>query len=128
MGLRLSSWSLSPRGQILQDKDNGRNKEELSPVQIKDKGAKCSAVSDSLQPQGLQLSMEFLGRNTGVTCHFLLQESFLPMDQTCVWHLLHCQADSLPLVPPGKAYKIKIAHIFILEVKETFPTTHVPKG
>ena len=35
-------------------------------------------------------------------CQLLLQGIFWPKDQTYVLHLLHWQADSLPLAPPGK--------------------------
>ena len=45
----------------------------------------------------------FLGKNTGVSCHFFLKGSSQPRDHThCLLHFLHQQADSLPLVPPGK--------------------------
>ena len=50
------------------------------------------------------LSMDFPGKNTGVGCHSLLQGIFptqgLNPHPLC---LLHWQADSLPLVPPGKS-------------------------
>ena len=43
------------------------------------------------------------GKNTGVGCHFLLQGIFLTQGSNpSLLHLLHAQADSLPLVPPGK--------------------------
>ena len=46
---------------------------------------------------------KFLGKNTGVRCHFLLQGIFLTQESNLLLlHLLHWQADSLPLVPPGK--------------------------
>ena len=50
----------------------------------------CSVMSDSLQPYGLQpvrlpCPLNFSGRSTGVGCHFLLQGSSLPRDQTCVY-------------------------------------------
>ena len=47
-------------------------------------------------------SMEF-SRQTRVDCHFLLQEIFLTQgsNHRLLW-LLHWQADSLPLPPPGK--------------------------
>ena len=36
-------------------------------------------------------------------CHFLLQGIFLTQGSNLLlWHLLHRQADSLPLAPPGK--------------------------
>ena len=49
----------------------------------------CSIVSDSLRPHGLQLTKHFspwnfLGKNTGAGCHFLLQGSSQPRDQTHV--------------------------------------------
>ena len=46
------------------------------------------------------------GKNTGVGCHFLLQEIFLTQGQylRLLW-LLHWQADSLPLAPPGKPHR-----------------------
>ena len=42
----------------------------------------CSIMSDSLRPRGLQPARllclwDFLGKNTGVGCHFLLQGIFL---------------------------------------------------
>ena len=43
------------------------------------------------------------GKNTGVGCQILLQ-GILPTQgwNSCFLHLLHWQAGSLPLVPPGK--------------------------
>ena len=48
-----------------------------------------SVMSDSLRPHGLQpkrllCSRDFPGKNTGVGCHFLLQEIFPIRDQTQV--------------------------------------------
>ena len=65
----------------------------------------CSVVSDSVWPHGLQpvrlfCPWDFPGKNTGVDCHFLLQGIFLT--QGLNLHLLHLQADSLTLAPPGK--------------------------
>ena len=64
-----------------------------------------SAVSDSLQPHELWPTRllqpsDFPGKNTGVSCHFLLQGVF--PTQGSKLHLLHWKADSLPLEPPGK--------------------------
>ena len=43
------------------------------------------------------------GKNTGVGCYFRLQGLFpIQRSSLCLWHLLHWQADSLPLAPPGK--------------------------
>ena len=67
-----------------------------------------SVVSDSLRPHGLQPARllcpcNFLGKNTGVGCHFLLQQIFQTQGSNShLVHLLHWQADSLPLAPPGK--------------------------
>ena len=44
-----------------------------------------------------------LGKNTGVGCHPLLQGIFPTQGPNpCLLCLLHCQAGSLPLMPPGK--------------------------
>ena len=44
------------------------------------------------------------GKNTGMGCHFLLQGFFLTKrSNPCLLHLLHWQAGSLPLAPPGKS-------------------------
>ena len=57
-----------------------------------------SVASDSLQPHGLQPARllcpwNFPGKNTGVGCHFLLQEIF-PIQESNLHllHLLHWQA------------------------------------
>ena len=71
----------------------------------------CSVVSNSLQTQGLLPSRllcpwDFPGKNTGVGCHFLPQGIFLTQGlNPPLLHLLHWQADSLPLEPPGKPQK-----------------------
>ena len=68
----------------------------------------CSVVSDSLQPHGLQPARRpcpwnFAGKNTGVGCHYQLQRIFLTQGlNPRLLSLLHWQAGSLSLVPPGK--------------------------
>ena len=66
-----------------------------------------SVLSNSVRPYGLQPA-RFLcpwnssDKRTGVGCHALLQKIFLT--QVLNWgllHLLHQQAGSLPLAPPG---------------------------
>ena len=48
---------------------------------------------------------KFLGKNTGVSCHFLLQGIFLTQRlNLSLLHLLHWQADSLPLSHLGSEY------------------------
>ena len=67
-----------------------------------------SVISDSLRPHGLQ-PVRFLcpwdspGKNTEVGCLALLQRIFPAQGSSPrLLHLLHLQAGSLPLVPPGK--------------------------
>ena len=46
---------------------------------------------------------DFPGKNTGVGCHFFLQRIFQTQGlNPHLVSLLHLQADSLPLAPPGK--------------------------
>ena len=64
----------------------------------------CSVVLYSLQPHGLELSRLLCswnssGKKTGVGCHFLLQGIFLTQGSNP--HLLHWQANSLPLNHKG---------------------------
>ena len=45
------------------------------------------------------------GKNTGMGCLFLLQGVFPTQEwNPSLWHLLHWQVVSLPLVPPGKPW------------------------
>ena len=61
-----------------------------------------SVMSDSLQLHGLYSPWNYPGQNTGVCSHSLLQRIFLIQGSNpCLLHLLHWQADSLPLGPPG---------------------------
>ena len=67
----------------------------------------CSVVSDSLQPQELQPARlpcpwDSPGKKTGVGCHALLQGISTQGSNPHLLCLLHWQAGSLPLVPPGK--------------------------
>ena len=47
------------------------------------------------------------GKNRGVGCHFLLQEIF-PIQDPCLFMLLHWQADSLPVCHPGSPKSLKV--------------------
>ena len=50
--------------------------------------------------------MEFSGKNTGVSCHFLLQVIFSTQGlNSCLLHLLHWQVASLPLHHQGSPTK-----------------------
>ena len=69
----------------------------------------CSVVSDSLQPHGLWSSRclcpwDYLGKNTGVGCHFFHQGILLTQGlNLCLLHLLHWQADFFITQQPGEA-------------------------
>ena len=69
----------------------------------------CSVMSSSLPPPAtptrLLCPWDFPGKNPGVGCHFLLQGSSQPRDQTTYLTSSAFVAGSLPLVPPGKPYK-----------------------
>ena len=57
-------------------------------------------------------SMGFSSSNTGVGCYALLQGIF-PTQGPCLLGLLHWQADSLPLMPPGKPLGKYKYYIFV---------------
>ena len=60
-------------------------------------------MSKSLYPARLLCPRDSSGKNTGVGCQALLQEIFLTKgSNTHLLCLLNWQADSLPLVLPGK--------------------------
>ena len=68
----------------------------------------CSVVSNSLWPHGLcsppvsSVHGDSPGKNTRVGCHVLLQGIFSTQESNQhLFHLLHWEAGSLPLVPLG---------------------------
>ena len=64
-----------------------------------------SLQSHRLAPQA-PLSIGFPGKNTGAGCRFLLQGIFQTQRRNpCVLRLLPRQVASLPLTPPGRAWK-----------------------
>ena len=77
-----------------------------------------SVVSDTLRPHGLLSTRlfcpwDFPGKNTGVGCHFLLQEFFLTQGlNSCLLRLVPWQADSLPLSllgsPGDRVWQVKV--------------------
>ena len=71
-------------------------------------------------------------KNTGVTCHFLLQGIFPTQGlNPCLLHLLHWWVDSLPLRYPGKLQDSTPIGVLILQlnkvkVKHTPSSQHQP--
>ena len=62
----------------------------------------CPTLCKTVDRQA-PLSMGFSSEDAGVGCHALLQGIFLMQwPKQCPLSLLHWQAGSLPLVPPGK--------------------------
>ena len=87
-------------------------------------------MSDSLQPYGpyptnSSVHVDSPGKNTRVGCHALLHKVFLTQGSNpSLLCLLHLQAGSLPLAPPGKPLwyqselpDFQIKHHFIGKVK-----------
>ena len=67
----------------------------------------CRTLCDPVDcsPSGSSVHVDSPGKNNGVGCHALLQRIFRPRDRTNphLLCLLHWQAGSLPLVPPGES-------------------------
>ena len=73
------------------------------------------------------LRMGFPGKNTGVGCHFLLQQTFLTQGLTsCLLHLLHWRVGSLHWVTRGwivlnchffQFKKVKYQQFYVLQAK-----------
>ena len=62
----------------------------------------------------------FPGKNTGVGCHFLLQGIFPTQGSNqYLLHLLHWQADSLPLAPIGKPFSPLSRNYFLSSPSRT---------
>ena len=69
---------------------------------------RCPALQPcGLQPTRLLCPWDSPGKNTGVACHDLLQGIFLTQESNPnLLHLLHWQACSLPLAPPGRSINL----------------------
>ena len=68
----------------------------------------CPTLGDpkNCSPPGSSVHGDSPGKNIGVGCHTRLQGIFSTQGlNPCLLCLLHWQAGSLPLVPPGKPYK-----------------------
>ena len=62
-----------------------------------------------LQPARLLCPWDFPSKKTGVRCLFLFQGIIMTQAlNPCLLCLLHWQADSFPLVPPGKIVILKV--------------------
>ena len=84
-----------------------------------------SVISDSLWPHGqwptrLLCPWDFSRQEPWVDCHFLLQGIFLTQGSNSF--LLHCQADSLLLVPPSQTQFPE--SMLLLQVREGLPLSH----
>ena len=91
-------------------------------------------MSDSLWRYGLFRLLcpwDSPGKNTRVGCHVLLQGIFpTQVSNLCLLCLLHWQAGSLPLAPPGKPqnYRILVCKIWLLcLVSQLCPTLETPQ-
>ena len=96
----------------------------LKSMSVACKGA--SVVSKSVRPHGLQPTRllcpwDSPGKNAGMGCHFLLQGIFPTQGSNPrLLCLLHWQAGSLTLVPPGKPLKcIKTSNHYVVHQKHS---------
>ena len=84
----------------------------------------CPTLCDSLncsQP-GASVHGDSPGKNTGVGCHGLLQDIFPTQGSNpSLLCLLHWQAGSLPLAPPGKSMNPPLASLN--ESQDTIPNS-----
>ena len=78
-----------------------------------------SVVSNSLWPldcslPGFSVHGIFSGKNTGVACHFLLQETLLiPRSNPHLLRLLHCRWIPYPLSHQGVRWEMQLIKLFI---------------
>ena len=85
-----------------------KNHDQIPLYICQNESVSCSVLSDCLQPHGIHPTRLFCpwnspGENTWVGCHFLLQSIFPTKGlNPHLLSLLHWQAWSLPLGPPGK--------------------------
>ena len=69
----------------------------------------CPTLCDPMDnsPPGSSVQGDSPGKSTGVGCHALLQGIFLTQGlNPSLLRILHWQAGSLPLVPPGKPTRL----------------------
>ena len=91
-------------------------------------------MSDSLQSSGLKGSRlpcpwDSPGKNTGVSCHALLQGIFTTHGlNPRLLHFLHWEEDSLPLVPPEKPIFWIVTLFGYMLYKYLLPFCRLPFG
>ena len=74
----------------------------------------CSPQPNGLLPTRLLCPWDFPGKNTRVGCHFLLQGTFLIQGSNlCLLSLVHWQAGSLALAPPGKSLLFQLVVMYL---------------
>ena len=101
--------SLATRGEDWASQGQPKGKAEIPVV-----------TRESRRTARLLPPWDFPGKNTGVGCHFLLQRIFLTQGQNSgLLCLLHWQAASLPLAPPGKPRCIDTESSFHFPVSRT---------
>ena len=94
-----------------------------SPIYMLKKNVRCSVMSDSLQPHGLEsarllCSWDSPGRYTEVGCHSLLQGIFLTQGSNS--GLLHCRHVLYSLGHQGSV-SAEFAQIFLLGLRFVCP-------
>ena len=85
----------------------------------------CLTLCDPIDcsPPGSTCPWDFPGKNTGVGCHALLQGiSSIQGSNLHLLYLLHRQAGSLPLAPPGKPCK-QTAFVQIVDCRSALGKT-----
>ena len=74
---------------------------------------------DPMDPTRLLCPWDSAGKNTAVGCQAFLQGNFLTQGlSSSLLHLLHWQAGSLPLAPPGMQTNQKEQHILFFSLSK----------
>ena len=78
-GSQIEQVESVPCGQILQDKDNSRKEEKLSPVQIRGKKTTCSSFLRSRRPSNYMCTGRLLRGQIGRGHHHIVSDVNLPV-------------------------------------------------